>query len=74
MTITEHIERLEPELQKCNQQLQHWNENRLRYEGALLILRQMKEEDEKAIATNSAGDTDSRTGPSVQPMATGHVQ
>lgn len=60
MTITERIAQLEPELQKCNQQLQHWNENRLRYEGALLILRQMKEEDEKSTTatTAPAGDAD----------------
>lgn len=61
MTITEHIEKLEAELQRCLQQIQQWNENRLRYEGALMILRQIKEEDEKVITPTPAGDSDNGT-------------
>lgn len=57
MTTTERITQLEAELQRCQQHVQHWTATQLRTEGALLILRQIKDEDEKANATSKTVDT-----------------
>ena len=51
--ITERITQIESELQQCQQQVQFWTQAQLRAEGALLILRQLKEENEKDNATTS---------------------
>jgi hypothetical protein len=50
MTLQERITQLEGELQQCQAQLQQWTEARLRTEGALFVLRKVKEEED---ATNS---------------------
>lgn len=53
--LTERITQLETEFRNCQQQVNYWTAAQLRTEGALTILRQMKEEDEKANSTIDPG-------------------
>ena len=62
MTITERITQLEAELQQCNVQLQQWSEARLRTEGALFILRKMKEEEDATNFTIPINNPDANDG------------
>jgi len=55
MTIQERITQLEAELQQAQLQIQQWNEIRLRTEGALFIVRKIKEEEDATTTdTNPA--------------------
>lgn len=57
MTVSDYIKKTEADLQQCNQQIQQWHETRLRAEGALIILRKMKEEEDAANCPTNPPDT-----------------
>lgn len=72
-SLSERITQLETELQRCQQQVQYWTAAQLRTEGALVVLKQMKEDDEKANSVPDSVPNDS-AGTGGEPVSTSNVQ